>query len=167
MRMLILALVVLLLIPVAEGINVTCSSSVNCIGDILNRINDCNANGEQFYINTSIDCPDGCDSVAGRCNPAMNIDPNSYIPITNQSCFNNNTLMIEKKEYKCVGNSCKWINNTQYQFCDNGCYENVNELGAECSPSNFNLMIYTMIIFFAFIVIIVSVFKKKKKRRGS
>lgn len=167
MKMIIFALALLMLIPVVEGtINVTCISSVNCLGDILNKVNDCSANGEQFYINTSVNCPDGCDSVAGRCNPPVEIDPNAYITETNRSCTDSSTLKIEKQEYKCIGSSCKWQNNTVYKFCDNGCYEGVTELGADCSPTQFNLLLYTMVFFFAFLLLTASFIKIKGKKKG-
>lgn len=165
MKGIIIALVLLSVIPIAQAINITCSSSAICSGDTLIRVNDCYANSDQFYVNESISCPDGCDPVSGRCNPPIDVNPNKYLPVTNLSCSDENTLMIESREYNCVGSSCKWLNTTTYQHCDNGCYENVDEQGAGCSPTEFNILVYSMIFFFAFIVIIIAVFGKRRGRR--
>lgn len=163
MKLLILAMALLLVFPVVEAINITCLSSAECVGDNLLRINDCTVNSEPFYVNETISCPDGCDAVAGRCNPPMNIDPNQFIPITNRSCYDDNTLMIESKEFTCAGSTCKWLNETRLQYCDSGCYENVNEQGAGCSPTYFTLFIYTIIFFFAFLILTAWFLGKKKR----
>lgn len=88
------------------------------------------------------------------------IDPNADTTITKYLCSDNNTLKIESNIQYCVsgtGNftpNCYYINKTKYQNCAYGCYPGVVENGDYCSPPDYILWGFGLIVFFVAIFLI-------------
>ena len=89
--------------------------------------------------------------------------------VTQSTCLDSETLATLRNVRYCTGKegnytpTCYWLNTTKLTYCTNGCYENITENGASCSPTNFNLWI--LIGFFSIIGIIVLGYSSKRGRK--
>ena len=90
----------------------------------------------------------------------FNVDANADSTITNYVCINNDTLKIESDTQYCTGESgnytpvCYWVNKIKYQNCAYGCYPGVVENGDYCSPPDYILWGFGLIVFFVAIFLI-------------
>lgn len=89
----------------------------------------------------------------------FNVDANADTTITEYSCSNNNTLKIDSNIRYCAGAEsespvCYWVNKTKYQTCEYGCYDGVVENGSYCSPPDYILWGFGLIMFFVAIFLI-------------
>lgn len=45
-----------------------------------------------------------------------------------------------------------------YKYCENGCYNNINEDGDDCAPNSYWVPIYVLIIFLVFIGVFIFIY---------
>jgi len=55
-----------------------------------------------------------------------------------------------------------WLNTTISETCANGCYDNMNYLGAGCAPSEFEIVVYTIVIVLAFLAAFYGIGRMRK-----
>lgn len=108
-------------------------------------------------------------NVTELCTPEIISMCEPFDDWTKAECIDSNTL---RKTKECVISwsenttdyICHWTK-TQDFNCDNGCYENITQIGAGCSPTDMELMGMVGIIFIIFIVAISFLLGGKRKRR--
>ena len=87
------------------------------------------------------------------------------------TCEDSQWLRIDSFVQQCAGPegaytpTCYWINTSRLYYCANGCYENINEYGDGCAPTEFTIYAGSIILFLASIGAIGMIYGKKKRGR--
>ena len=97
----------------------------------------------------------------------VNVDTADFIDTQSSSvCINNDTLQIDTFVYSCLGQEednpyCFWTNTTRYELCTSGCVNSTGQIGGQCAYTEFETMIWAVILFVVLIGVLFWLFRRR------